>query len=56
MCRREVARYEDDLNGKTSIISDYKTICSQLSQRIEHMQTSHQLELESARQVTVNFL
>jgi len=53
MCRREVARYEEDLNSKTSIISDYKTICSQLSQRIEKMQLLHQQELSSVKKVNL---
>ena len=51
MCRREVECHEEDLAKKTSIIKDYKTICSQLSSRIEQIQAAHKEEIASLRKV-----
>jgi len=52
MCRRESARQDEEIAAKSNIISDYKTICSQLSQRIEDLQNIHKEELEKAKSVT----
>lgn len=52
MCRREMARQDDDISAKTTIIADYKTICSQLSQRIERTQAAHKEEIESIKKVS----
>nr|CAB3265389.1 rab GTPase-activating protein 1-like [Phallusia mammillata] len=49
MCRREMARQDEELTAKSNIISDYKTICSQLSQRIEDIQNMHKEEVERVR-------
>ena len=46
-----MARQEEDIVAKTNIISDYKTICSQLSQRIENLQTLHKEEIEAVKKV-----
>ena len=51
MCRREMMRQDEDIEGKTKIIADYKTICSQLSQRIERTQAAHKEEIESIKKV-----
>ncbi|CAK8675234.1 unnamed protein product [Clavelina lepadiformis] len=48
-CRREMERQDEEIVAKTNIIADYKTICSQLSQRIESLQTLHKEEIESMR-------
>ena len=52
MYRREMLRQEEVTLSKDNIIADYKTICSQLSQRIELMQAAHKEELEAARKVS----
>ena len=51
MCRREMARQEEDLDGKEKIINDYKTICSQMSLRIEKLQASHKEEIDAIKKV-----
>ena len=51
MCRREMARQEEDIVGKEKIITDYKTICSQMSKRIEKLQTSHKEEINAIKKV-----
>ena len=46
-----MSRQEEDINGKEKIISDYKIICSQLSQRIERIQASHKEEINRIEKV-----
>ena len=49
MYRRETSQQEEDIRAKTTIIEDYKTICSQLSKRIEVLQKQHKDQLEQLR-------
>uniref|UniRef100_H2YCK5 Rab-GAP TBC domain-containing protein n=1 Tax=Ciona savignyi TaxID=51511 RepID=H2YCK5_CIOSA len=41
MCRKEMDRQAQEINAKSKIVADYKTICSQLSLRLENMQVLH---------------
>ncbi|XP_014346117.1 rab GTPase-activating protein 1 isoform X1 [Latimeria chalumnae] len=50
MCRRELDKAESEIKKNSSIIGDYKQICSQLSERLEKQQTSNKGELEKIRQ------
>ena len=45
MCRRELERAEQESSRNAAIISDYKQICSQLSQRLESQQKAAREEL-----------
>ncbi|XP_078605656.1 rab GTPase-activating protein 1-like [Branchiostoma floridae x Branchiostoma japonicum] len=45
MCRRELERTEKEINRNATIIADYKQICTQLSERLEHQQTAAKEEL-----------
>uniref|UniRef100_A0A2I3G153 Rab GTPase-activating protein 1 n=1 Tax=Nomascus leucogenys TaxID=61853 RepID=A0A2I3G153_NOMLE len=50
MCRRELDKAESEIKKNSSIIGDYKQICSQLSERLEKQQTANKLEIEKIRQ------
>ncbi|XP_068104258.1 rab GTPase-activating protein 1 isoform X1 [Hyperolius riggenbachi] len=50
MCRRELDKAESEIKKNSSIIGDYKQICSQLSERLEKQQTSNKAEIEKIRQ------
>ncbi|KFO19436.1 Rab GTPase-activating protein 1 [Fukomys damarensis] len=50
MCRRELDKAESEIKKNSSIISDYKQICSQLSERLEKQQTANKVEIEKIRQ------
>lgn len=50
MCRRELDKAESEIKKNSSIIGDYKQICSQLSERLEKQQTTNKLEIEKIRQ------
>ncbi|KAK7095541.1 rab GTPase-activating protein 1-like isoform X2 [Littorina saxatilis] len=45
MCRRELERAEQESSRNAAIISDYKQICSQLSERLEAQQKAAREEL-----------
>lgn len=46
MCRRELDKAECEIKKNSSIIGDYKQICSQLSERLEKQQTANKVEIE----------
>lgn len=46
VCRREVVSSEKEITRQSSIITDYKSICSQLSHRLEKMQSCHQQKVD----------
>uniref|UniRef100_H2YCK6 Rab-GAP TBC domain-containing protein n=1 Tax=Ciona savignyi TaxID=51511 RepID=H2YCK6_CIOSA len=48
MCRKEMDRQAQEINAKSKIVADYKTICSQLSLRLENMQVLHKEQLDAA--------
>ncbi|XP_032107499.1 rab GTPase-activating protein 1 isoform X1 [Sapajus apella] len=50
MCRRELDKAESEIKKNSSIIGDYKQICSQLSERLEKQQTANKIEIEKIRQ------
>lgn len=50
MCRRELDKAESEIKKNSSIIGDYKQICSQLSERLEKQQSSNKTEIEKIRQ------
>lgn len=50
MCRRELDKAESEIKKNSSIIGDYKQICSQLSERLEKQQTANRVEIEKIRQ------
>lgn len=50
MCRRELDKAESEIKKNSSIICDYKQICSQLSERLEKQQTANKVEIEKIRQ------
>ncbi|XP_037654236.1 rab GTPase-activating protein 1 isoform X1 [Choloepus didactylus] len=50
MCRRELDKAESEIKKNSSIIGDYKQICSQLSERLERQQTANKVEIEKIRQ------
>lgn len=50
MCRRELDKAESEIRKNSSIIGDYKQICSQLSERLEKQQTANKMEIEKIRQ------
>nr|XP_056716024.1 rab GTPase-activating protein 1 isoform X1 [Euleptes europaea] len=50
MCRRELDKAESEIKKNSSIIGDYKQICSQLSERLEKQQTANKAEIEKIRQ------
>uniref|UniRef100_A0A6I8RH32 Rab GTPase-activating protein 1 n=1 Tax=Xenopus tropicalis TaxID=8364 RepID=A0A6I8RH32_XENTR len=50
MCRRELDKAESEIKKNSSIIGDYKQICSQLSDRLEKQQSSNKAEIEKIRQ------
>ncbi|XP_059494381.1 rab GTPase-activating protein 1 isoform X1 [Stegostoma tigrinum] len=50
MCRRELDKAELEIKKNSSIIGDYKQICSQLSERLERQQSGNKTELEQIRQ------
>ncbi|XP_035963755.2 rab GTPase-activating protein 1 isoform X3 [Halichoerus grypus] len=50
MCRRELDKAESEIRKNSSIIGDYKQICSQLSERLEKQQTANKVEIEKIRQ------
>ncbi|XP_078405957.1 rab GTPase-activating protein 1 isoform X2 [Cetorhinus maximus] len=50
MCRRELDKAESEIKKNSSIIGDYKQICSQLSERLERQQSGNKAELEQIRQ------
>nr|XP_034301493.1 rab GTPase-activating protein 1 isoform X5 [Crassostrea gigas] len=45
MCRKELERLETENSRNTVIVTDYKQICTQLSERLEKQQTAHREEL-----------
>ncbi|XP_073340113.1 uncharacterized protein [Pagrus major] len=47
--RRELEKAEQEVRRSSGIISDYKQICSQLTNRLERQQASHREELESLK-------
>uniref|UniRef100_A0A4W3IZ97 Rab GTPase-activating protein 1 n=1 Tax=Callorhinchus milii TaxID=7868 RepID=A0A4W3IZ97_CALMI len=49
MCRRELDKAESEIKKNSSIIGDYKQICSQLSVRLERQQSGNKAELEQIR-------
>ncbi|XP_034048017.1 LOW QUALITY PROTEIN: rab GTPase-activating protein 1 [Thalassophryne amazonica] len=49
MCRRELDKSESEIKKNSSIIGEYKQICSQLSERLEKQQTATRGELEKIR-------
>ena len=49
MYRREMEKAESDARRNTSIIADYKQICSQLSERLEKQQTGARQEMDRLR-------
>nr|XP_002131287.1 rab GTPase-activating protein 1-like [Ciona intestinalis]XP_026691883.1 rab GTPase-activating protein 1-like [Ciona intestinalis] len=49
MCRKEMDRQATEIEAKSKIVADYKTICSQLSLRIENMQIIHKEEVEAVK-------
>nr|XP_012627282.1 rab GTPase-activating protein 1 isoform X7 [Microcebus murinus] len=51
MCRRELDKAESEIKKNSSIIGDYKQICSQLSERLEKQQTANKVEIEKIRGV-----
>ncbi|XP_032814438.2 rab GTPase-activating protein 1 isoform X1 [Petromyzon marinus] len=51
MCRRELDKTEAEMKKSSSIIADYKQICSQLSTRLEKQQAANKEELELVRGV-----
>ncbi|XP_054853408.1 rab GTPase-activating protein 1 isoform X2 [Eublepharis macularius] len=50
MCRRELDKAESEIKKNSSIIGDYKQICSQLSERLEKQQAANKAEIEKIRQ------
>uniref|UniRef100_A0A5F8GYW4 Rab GTPase-activating protein 1 n=1 Tax=Monodelphis domestica TaxID=13616 RepID=A0A5F8GYW4_MONDO len=46
MCRRELDKAESEIKKNSSIIGDYKQICSQLSERLEKQQSVNKAEIE----------
>ncbi|KAI5937959.1 Rab GTPase-activating protein 1 [Manis javanica] len=50
MCRRELDKAESEIRKNSSIIGDYKQICSQLSERLEKQQAANKVEIEKIRQ------
>uniref|UniRef100_A0A8C2PMQ6 Rab GTPase-activating protein 1 n=1 Tax=Capra hircus TaxID=9925 RepID=A0A8C2PMQ6_CAPHI len=50
MCRRELDKAESEIKKNSSIIGDYKQICSQLSERLEKQQAANKVEIEKIRQ------
>lgn len=49
MCRRELDKAESEIIKNSSIIGEYKQICSQLSGRLERNQTANRAEIEKIR-------
>ncbi len=49
MYRREMEKAESDAQRNTSIITEYKQICRQLSERLEKQQTTSRQEMERLR-------
>ncbi|XP_043837777.1 rab GTPase-activating protein 1 isoform X2 [Dromiciops gliroides] len=49
MCRRELDKAESEIKKNSSIIGDYKQICSQLSERLEKQQSLNKAEIEKIR-------
>ncbi|XP_007474683.2 rab GTPase-activating protein 1 isoform X2 [Monodelphis domestica] len=49
MCRRELDKAESEIKKNSSIIGDYKQICSQLSERLEKQQSVNKAEIEKIR-------
>ncbi|KAJ7308131.1 hypothetical protein JRQ81_008642 [Phrynocephalus forsythii] len=49
MCRRELDKAESEIKKNSSIIGDYKQICSQLSERLEKQQLANKAEIEKIR-------
>lgn len=47
--RRELEKAEQEVKRSTGIISDYKQICSQLTDRLERQQVTHAEELEALK-------
>ncbi|XP_036928652.1 rab GTPase-activating protein 1-like [Acanthopagrus latus] len=47
--RRELEKAEQEVRRSSGIISDYKQICSQLTNRLERQQASHREELDSLK-------
>lgn len=52
VCRREMQKAEVELTRNSSIICDYKKICSQLSQRLDKQHKDHNLFIESIIDIT----
>ncbi|XP_013923045.1 PREDICTED: rab GTPase-activating protein 1 [Thamnophis sirtalis] len=50
MCRRELDKAESEIKKNSSIIGDYKQICSQLSERLEKQQIANKAEIEKIQQ------
>ncbi|KAM3595306.1 uncharacterized protein V6R79_021402 [Siganus canaliculatus] len=47
--RRELEKAEQDVRRSSGIITDYKQICSQLTDRLERQEATHREELDSIR-------
>lgn len=54
VCRRELDRSEAENTRNQAITSDYKQICSQLSERLEKQQTAHKEELNRMKLLLQN--
>ncbi|XP_077987188.1 rab GTPase-activating protein 1-like [Glandiceps talaboti] len=50
MCRVELERQEKENQRNTTIVGEYKQICSQLSERLEKQQTSYKTEIQGIRE------
>lgn len=51
MCRREMARQESEIEAKAKIVSDYKTISNQLSERLQILERNNRKEISFKREV-----
>ncbi|XP_070581659.1 rab GTPase-activating protein 1-like isoform X2 [Ptychodera flava] len=50
MCRIELERQEKEIQRSTSIVAEYKQICSQLSERLEKQQVAYKSEIQGVRE------
>ncbi|XP_006820772.2 rab GTPase-activating protein 1-like [Saccoglossus kowalevskii] len=50
MCRREMDRQEKEIQRNSTIVGEYKQICSQLSKRLEKQQTSYKAEINDIKE------
>lgn len=49
VCRRELTRAESEISRNSTIVSDYKNICSQLSKRLDQQMRSFKEFIETSR-------